>query len=95
MLPKKDGYMVCRMLKFGERYKKIPMVMLTARAQEKDEDLGYEVGANCLIKNVTERLIKNGSLTHNGCYRITNPRRRVDHESTVEKRIYRSYLFTL
>jgi hypothetical protein len=29
--------------------------------------------ANCLIKNVTERLIKKGSLTHNGCYRITDP----------------------
>jgi len=49
MLPKMDGYKVCRMLKFDEKYKKIPVVMLTARAQEKDEDLGYEVGANAFI----------------------------------------------
>jgi DNA-binding response OmpR family regulator len=49
MLPKIDGYKVCRMLKFDEKYKKIPVVMLTARAQEKDEDLGYEVGADVFI----------------------------------------------
>jgi len=49
MLPKIDGYKVCRMLKFDEKYKKIPVVMLTARAQEKDEDLGYEVGADAFI----------------------------------------------
>jgi DNA-binding response OmpR family regulator len=49
MLPKMDGYKVCRMLKFDEKYKKIPVVMLTARAQEKDESLGYEVGADAFI----------------------------------------------
>jgi len=49
MLPKMDGFKVCRMLKFDENYKKIPVVMLTARAQEKDEDLGYEVGADAFI----------------------------------------------
>jgi two-component system alkaline phosphatase synthesis response regulator PhoP len=49
MLPKIDGYKVCRMLKFDEKYKKIPVVMLTARAQEKDESLGYEVGADAFI----------------------------------------------
>lgn len=49
MLPKIDGYKVCRMLKFDENYKRIPVVMLTARAQEKDEDLGYEVGADAFI----------------------------------------------
>jgi DNA-binding response OmpR family regulator len=37
------------MLKFDEKYEKIPVVMLTARAQEKDEDLGYEVGADAFI----------------------------------------------
>jgi DNA-binding response OmpR family regulator len=49
MLPKIDGFKVCRMLKFDEKYKKIPVVMLTARAQEKDETLGYEVGADAFI----------------------------------------------
>ena len=46
MLPKLDGYKVCRLLKFDERYKNIPILMLTAKTQEKDKALGMETGAN-------------------------------------------------
>lgn len=46
MLPKLDGYKVCRLLKFDEKYKSIPIIMLTARAQEKDKIIGLETGAN-------------------------------------------------
>jgi two-component system, OmpR family, alkaline phosphatase synthesis response regulator PhoP len=46
MLPKMDGYKVCRLLKFDEKYKKIPILMFTARAQESDKQLGQEVGAD-------------------------------------------------
>lgn len=46
MLPKLDGYKVCRLLKFDERYKHIPILMLTAKTQEKDKMLGIETGAN-------------------------------------------------
>ncbi|OGP88793.1 MAG: hypothetical protein A2156_07280 [Deltaproteobacteria bacterium RBG_16_48_10] len=46
MLPKLDGYKVCRLLKFDERYKHIPILMLTAKAQEKDRILGKETGAD-------------------------------------------------
>jgi DNA-binding response OmpR family regulator len=49
MLPKLDGYKVCKMLKFDERYKKIPIIMFTARAQKMDEELGREVGADAHI----------------------------------------------
>jgi DNA-binding response OmpR family regulator len=49
MLPKLDGYKVCRMLKFDERYKKIPIMMFTARVQEQDKKLGQEVGADDYI----------------------------------------------
>lgn len=49
MLPKIDGYKVCRMLKFDEKYKKIPIIMFTARAQDKDEKLGFEVGADAYL----------------------------------------------
>src|SRR3989338_4794951 len=49
MLPKMDGYKVCRMLKFDEKYKNIPIIMFTARAQDSDEKLGYEVGADAYI----------------------------------------------
>ncbi|MCX8118579.1 MAG: response regulator [Desulfobacterota bacterium] len=46
MLPKLDGYKVCRLLKFDERYKHIPILMLTAKTQEKDKAMGLETGAN-------------------------------------------------
>src|SRR4030042_3707062 len=46
MLPKLDGYKVCRLLKFDERYKHIPILMLPAKPQEKDKLLGKTQGAN-------------------------------------------------
>ena len=49
MLPKIDGYKVSRILKFDEKYKDIPIIMLTAKAQEKDKELGLQVGASAYI----------------------------------------------
>jgi len=49
MLPRIDGYKVCRMLKFDEKYKKIPIIMFSARAQESDVRTGKEVGADAYI----------------------------------------------
>ncbi len=46
MLPKLDGYKVCRLLKFDTRYKHIPILMLTAKTQEKDKILGMGTGAD-------------------------------------------------
>ncbi|MDD5691278.1 MAG: response regulator [Candidatus Omnitrophica bacterium] len=49
MLPKIEGYKVCRMLKFDEKYKHIPVILFTARAEEPDVKLGKEVGADAYI----------------------------------------------
>jgi DNA-binding response OmpR family regulator len=49
MLPKMDGYKVCRMLKFDEKFKSIPIILFTARAQETDVALGKEVGADAYV----------------------------------------------
>lgn len=49
MLPKIDGYKVCGMLKFDARFKKIPIILFTARAQEADKKMGMEVGADAYI----------------------------------------------
>lgn len=46
MLPKIDGYKVCRMLKFDEKYMSIPIIMFSARAQESDRQMGMQVGAD-------------------------------------------------
>ncbi len=49
MLPKMDGYKVCGLLKKDSRYVDIPVIMLTARAQEEDLKLGQELGAEVYI----------------------------------------------
>ena len=49
MLPKLDGYKLCRMLKFDEKYRHIPIIMFTAKAQEADIKLGKEVGVNAYV----------------------------------------------
>ena len=46
MLPKMDGFKVCRLLKFDANYSSIPILMLTARGMEEDLKLGSEVGAD-------------------------------------------------
>jgi len=46
MLPRMDGYKVCRALKFDERYKHIPIFILSARSGEADRRLALEMGAD-------------------------------------------------
>lgn len=46
MLPKLDGYEVCRRLKENEATKRIPIIMLTAKTEEIDTVLGLELGAD-------------------------------------------------
>lgn len=50
MLPRLNGYEVCSMLKQDARYRKIPIVLFTAKTQEKDEKLGMECGADAFIR---------------------------------------------
>jgi len=49
MLPKLDGYKICRLLKFDERFKQIPIIILSARTQEGDQTLALEMGANRFV----------------------------------------------
>ncbi len=49
MLPKMDGFTVCRFLKYDAEYEDIPVIMLTARGEEKDRALGKEVGADMYL----------------------------------------------
>ncbi len=50
MLPKINGYKIARLLKFDESYKHIPIIMLTARTQQTDIELGEETGADEYVK---------------------------------------------
>lgn len=50
MLPNMDGLEVCQALKQDNSYNAIPIIMLTARAEEIDTVLGLELGADDYIK---------------------------------------------
>jgi len=54
MMPKMDGYKVCRLLKFDSRYKQIPIVIFTVRAEKKDEKMAYNTGADAYITKTLE-----------------------------------------
>ena len=43
MMPKMDGWQVCREVR---SYSKVPIIMLTARSDEKDELQGFELGVD-------------------------------------------------
>ncbi len=43
MMPKMDGWEVCREIR---KYSKVPIIMLTAKSSEKDELLGFELGVD-------------------------------------------------
>ncbi|MBI5699478.1 response regulator [Candidatus Saganbacteria bacterium] len=49
MLPKLDGYKVCRMLKFDEKYRHIPIIMITAKVADSNKKMGEEVGADAYL----------------------------------------------
>jgi DNA-binding response OmpR family regulator len=43
MMPKMDGWQVCREIR---AYSKVPIIMLTAKTDEKDELLGFDLGVD-------------------------------------------------
>jgi DNA-binding response OmpR family regulator len=49
MLPKMDGYKVCRALKFDERFRSIPIIILSARSGDADRRLALDMGADQFI----------------------------------------------
>jgi two-component system phosphate regulon response regulator PhoB len=46
MLPVLDGLEVCRELRAGDRTRDIPILMLTAKAEETDQVVGFSLGAD-------------------------------------------------
>ncbi len=46
MLPGIDGHQVCYRLKTDERYKHIPIILLTAKSDETDQVVGLKIGAD-------------------------------------------------
>lgn len=54
MLPKLDGYRVCRLLKFDQNYKHIPIIMLTAKTEDQAMATGIRTGADQYLTKPVE-----------------------------------------
>jgi DNA-binding response OmpR family regulator len=50
MMPKLDGHEVTRQIRANETTSRIPVILLTARAQESDVAAGFEAGADDYVK---------------------------------------------
>ena len=50
MLPQLNGFEVCTTLKQDPRYQQIPIVLFSAKTQQKDEDLGRQCGADAYVR---------------------------------------------
>lgn len=46
VMPKKNGFQVCRSLKKDEQFKHIPIIMTTSKTQESDKFWGLKQGAD-------------------------------------------------
>ena len=72
MMPKMDGWQVCEEIR---TYSKVPIIMLTAKADERDELQGFELGVDeyiakpfspkILVARVEALLRRSGSLSEN------------------------------
>lgn len=49
MLPQLNGYEVCRLLKFDQKFQHIPIILCTARCRREDRELGTTVGADAYV----------------------------------------------
>lgn len=49
MIPKLDGYKVCRLLKSDSNYQDIPIIVFSAKVQDKEKEIIQEVGADDYI----------------------------------------------
>jgi two-component system, OmpR family, alkaline phosphatase synthesis response regulator PhoP len=49
MMPKLDGYEVCKSIKSSPETKHIPVILLSAKGRNVDQKLGFDVGADDYI----------------------------------------------
>jgi DNA-binding response OmpR family regulator len=49
MLPKIDGYTICRLMKYNDELRRIPLIILSARSADEDIRRGLAVGADAYM----------------------------------------------
>jgi DNA-binding response OmpR family regulator len=57
MMPEINGYDVCSNLKFDEKYKHIPIIVLTSREQELDPRIGQLMGIDYMHKPIDRKVL--------------------------------------
>ena len=57
MMPEINGYDVCSNLKFDERFKQIPIIVLTSRQQELDPRIGQLMGIDYMQKPIDSKVL--------------------------------------
>ena len=60
MMPKRDGFEVCQVIRANPEWKEIKIIMLTAKGREVDQEKGLALGADDYITKpfATQELIK-------------------------------------
>ncbi len=65
MMPDMDGYEVCRQLKANPATRGIPVIFLTARSEEHDEEMGLSLGAvDYITKPISPAIVMSRVKTH-------------------------------
>jgi DNA-binding response OmpR family regulator len=57
MMPEINGYDLCSNLKFDERFKHIPIIVMTSREQELDPRIGKLMGIDYLHKPIDSKIL--------------------------------------
>lgn len=58
MMPRLDGYQVCKLLRLDDRFADLPIIILTSKAGQEDRELGLEAGVDdFILKNAEFPLI--------------------------------------
>lgn len=79
MMPDMDGYEVCRQLKANPLTQKIPVIFITAKNQEEDEQKGFELGAvDYITKPISPAIVK---------ARVTTQLAMYDQNRTLEMKV--------
>lgn len=69
MMPDVDGYEVCRLLKGNPRFKRTPIIFVTALTDIEDEEMGLKLGAvDYITKPISAAIVKARIQTHLDAY---------------------------
>lgn len=57
MMPEMNGYDICSNFKFDERFKRTPIIVITAREQELDPRIGRLMGIDYMQKPIDSKIL--------------------------------------